>query len=785
MIKRYFYIFSATLFILFTPTTGVKAEIGDHKLEELARRTNSPPASGFNYQAVIRDNGGDVLASTSVTLRFTLSNSGGDVWEETHNSSTDTYGLVSVVIGEGSKTGGSATTFDDIDWSTTISVQVEVDAGDGFVDLGTNELQSVPYANYANNGLSNAQSTKLDGLDANAEENVQSDWNETDNTSDAFVLNKPTIPADVGDLTDTGGLLGGSFSGSYNDLTDVPTNIDTDNTDDVVLTTAAPAGQITGDFQSGLFIATDGVTSTEILDGTITNDDVNDISYLKILDAPNLDIDDTDDFSGSWNDLTDVPADIADGDNDTTYGAGSGLTLTGTTFSVDNSVATTADLVFGNTSNVVSGGDANDDFVFGSAQLADAGNATEDSRFFFDKSKGAFRAGVANAGEWDNVNVGTWSTVSGGINNVASDLSATVGGGYGNSATGNSSTVSGGYQNSAGNNATVGGGSDNDASGSSATISGGATNTANYSFATVGGGTQNSASNQRTTIGGGFGNSAGTFGSGGTVAGGASNNASGGYASVGGGVGNTASGTNSTISGGAANQASAPNSSIIGGYYIEASGTSSVAGGHRVAAQSFGEFAVGVHSSNASSPTAGSFVATDRIFTIGNGTSTAARSNAMVVLKNGDTDINGNLVANSLGVDGQFTLPSADGTSGQILSTDGVGNVSWESPVTVVRSSATSITIPDNIREYVFSHDGTSSFTVNMPSSSTIGDKISFALNVYSNSPRISFATTTARILGLTADNWLIDLDSTNASVTLIYDGVTWVVASGIISSNF
>jgi hypothetical protein len=37
----------------------------------------------------------------------------------------------------------------------------------------------------------------------------------------------------------------------------------------------------------------------------------------------------------AWTDLTGVPADLADGDSDTTYSAGSGLTLTGTTFAAD------------------------------------------------------------------------------------------------------------------------------------------------------------------------------------------------------------------------------------------------------------------------------------------------------------------------------------------------------------------------------------------------------------------------------------------------------------------
>ncbi|MBT3222052.1 MAG: hypothetical protein HN348_23510, partial [Proteobacteria bacterium] len=41
----------------------------------------------------------------------------------------------------------------------------------------------------------------------------------------------------------------------------------------------------------------------------------------------------------SWDDLTDIPADLADGDNDTTYTAGTGLDLTGTEFVLDETHA--------------------------------------------------------------------------------------------------------------------------------------------------------------------------------------------------------------------------------------------------------------------------------------------------------------------------------------------------------------------------------------------------------------------------------------------------------------
>ena len=47
-------------------------------------------------------------------------------------------------------------------------------------------------------GLMSAEDkTKLNGIASGAEVNVQADWNVTDNTSDAFIKNKPTIPAAV------------------------------------------------------------------------------------------------------------------------------------------------------------------------------------------------------------------------------------------------------------------------------------------------------------------------------------------------------------------------------------------------------------------------------------------------------------------------------------------------------------------------------------------------------------------------------------------------------------
>ena len=43
------------------------------------------------------------------------------------------------------------------------------------------------------NDFTDAYKTKLDGVASGAEVNVQSDWNQSDDTADDFIKNKPTI----------------------------------------------------------------------------------------------------------------------------------------------------------------------------------------------------------------------------------------------------------------------------------------------------------------------------------------------------------------------------------------------------------------------------------------------------------------------------------------------------------------------------------------------------------------------------------------------------------------
>lgn len=66
------------------------------------------------------------------------------------------------------------------------------------------------------------------------------------------------------------------------------------------------------------------------------------------------------------------------------------------------------------------------DFVFGSPQLDnDPSNTADNKRIFFDKSKAAFRAGIAQSDQWDEINRGTYS-IAMGRNTIASGYHATA-----------------------------------------------------------------------------------------------------------------------------------------------------------------------------------------------------------------------------------------------------------------------------------------------------------------------------------------------------------------------
>ena len=104
---------------------------------------------GINYQAVVRNSTGAVLANTTVGIKFQIHDgtpTGTVVFQETHSTQTNQFGLATLVI-------GSAGNLTSVNWGNGLSkyLQVEMDpaGGTNYTDMGTTQLVSVPYALYA------------------------------------------------------------------------------------------------------------------------------------------------------------------------------------------------------------------------------------------------------------------------------------------------------------------------------------------------------------------------------------------------------------------------------------------------------------------------------------------------------------------------------------------------------------------------------------------------------------------------------------------------------------
>jgi len=110
------------------------------------------PPELFNYQGIARDGAGIELMNQAISLQISIRETyptGTIIYQETHNVSTNQFGLFSIQIGGGAVISGI---FNAIDWGANSHyVQVEMDATGGtiYMDMGTQQLFSVPYALYA------------------------------------------------------------------------------------------------------------------------------------------------------------------------------------------------------------------------------------------------------------------------------------------------------------------------------------------------------------------------------------------------------------------------------------------------------------------------------------------------------------------------------------------------------------------------------------------------------------------------------------------------------------
>ncbi|CAL2079026.1 hypothetical protein [Tenacibaculum sp. 190524A02b] len=594
----------------------------------------------FNYQGVLRDANGQVLKNKFVGIQFRIlqgSATGSNVFQETHSVTTNEYGVINISVGTGTVLSGN---FSVINWSTQnhwLEVAVDISGGTTYTVLGSSKLQGVPYASYAETSGDKVFST-TNNITSNANGSIATDDfvfgsmqlasnNSTNDDDRRFFFDKSKGAFRAGTSNDSSWDeanlgIGSAAFGYQNIVTDGFNGFAAGSS----LTVRASNGVAFGDqnlvtgnyaFAHGEHLTSE--TRSQITLGHNNTPDSGSQANSNTLRYPedrlfvigNGTFDNKSDaLVIRKNGNTAINGQLTiDGDN---QGAGTSYTLPAQDGTANQIMSTdgagnvswtdvSSNGAFSTTTNVTSntlGDIANDNFVFGSSQLDNIPNNSDDnSRLFFNKTKGAFRVGFlddnseggSDAGkDWDDVNLGFASIAmgKGGIAKASGSISL---GGYNTIESNALESITIGQSNSI-NNMT-----NSYAIGNSNTIN--STSRSLYGF---------------------------TFGS------------------------------NNVVNAG-----------------------NSYSLGHNLITNRWGQVVLGLFN-EATVPSAVGLNSTDPYFIIGNGTADN-RSNSLVMLRNGNTTLNGQLTidGDNQGAGTSYTLPAQDGSASQIMTTDGAGNVSW------------------------------------------------------------------------------------------------------------
>ena len=322
--------------------------------------------------------------------------------------------------------------------------------------------------------------------------------------------------------------------------------------------------------------------------------------------------------------------------------------------------------------------------TYGAVPVSGAGR-----RMMWYPGRAAFRAGYVDGTQWNKDSIGTYS--------IAMGFDTKAKGDFGSTALGYYTTASGVYGSTAlGFSTTASGNFGSTALGSHSSASGGSGSTALGYYTIASGNYGSTALGESTTASGSDGSTALGF----------VTKASGSYGSTALGYSTTASGIYGSTALGDGTTASGNWGSTALGDGATASGDASMAANFGTKANVFSEAVFGQNNDTASGQSKTTWISTERLFEIGNGTADNARSNAFTVLKNGKIGIGTSSPSNTLDVNGSvgiktgsyytsfsaaaqstninYNLPAAQGAAGTILSNDGSGNLSWQNNATQV-----------------------------------------------------------------------------------------------------
>jgi hypothetical protein len=195
---------------------------------------SSQVPQGFNYQAIARDGSGTILANLALPVKIDIQTSltGGTlIYEEQFASVTsNNFGLISLVVGTGTQTGGSAASFSAINWKAqTLFLKTIIQyPGTTWTTMGTSQIWGVPYSLVAKDVEGPIAKLGITGTTTDMEEALFEVKNQAGNT--VFAVYNEGIRAYVGN-GDAKGAKGGFAVGGYDATKGTTYNLFTLNTD--------------------------------------------------------------------------------------------------------------------------------------------------------------------------------------------------------------------------------------------------------------------------------------------------------------------------------------------------------------------------------------------------------------------------------------------------------------------------------------------------------------------------------------------------------------------------
>ncbi|MCB0479124.1 MAG: hypothetical protein KDC84_13230 [Crocinitomicaceae bacterium] len=206
----------------------------------------------MTYQAVVRDASGNLFSSSSLGMQISIlqgSVSGSAVYVETQTPSTNSNGLVTIEVGNGTIVSGD---FSLIDWGNGpyfIKTETDPNGGSNYTISGTSQLLSVPYALHAKTADSLAGGVIETDPDFNS--SIASGITGTDTTSWNNKLDSYTETDPVYGTSVAFGITGADTTNWNNKQDQLTAGTGIDITNNVVSATNTPTTYAIGDFAQG------------------------------------------------------------------------------------------------------------------------------------------------------------------------------------------------------------------------------------------------------------------------------------------------------------------------------------------------------------------------------------------------------------------------------------------------------------------------------------------------------------------------------------------------------